>query len=636
MMIPSSALEVPGYTLEQRLGAGGMAQVYLAVQHSLNRKVALKIMTLAEPELRQRFIHEGRMVARLSHHHIITVHDVGEFPGGCYIAMEYADGGALDQRIKQRLTVEQALTVFRQIASALDHAHQRGLVHRDIKPANILFMANGDAKVADFGIAKDNHQDHHLTQTGSVLGTPIYMSPEQALGDRVTSRSDLYSLGVMFYEMLTGNRPYKAQTSQALLAMHIQDPIPRLPKSLARYQGVVDRLMAKQPEQRFATAAELLAVLSQIQQAPTEQAEGESIMNEGEWRVRVELDPQQRAGYAVLVIEGLALPPHEVQYSIRRSGFGNDDLGPDGWCNGEHWFAPRQVETLSAQESRLTVGPEIAQHLENGNYQISLKAPGFSQSQERVMRWRDIPQPAAVVKRRRGGMATPAPAPAAQSALSAAEATAIGQDQSAPTVVETDQAASPEERQAVSEGRPIDQQRQPPRIAGWALAVLGISAALGAGWWWWWQARESVSPPPIVAKPVETPSPPVESSAFTVQNARQKLQEGLTPDQMYTLAQQFQAQPDGLPGALLLYGQAAEQGHAAAALKLGEMYDPASSAPTPLPRRRAAKAYEWYQRAGAGGVPEASQQLNALRAWAEREAARGDADAQALLQEWQP
>ncbi len=625
-------LEIPGYTLEKCLGAGGMAQVYLALQHSLNRRVALKLITLGDAELRERFIHEGRMVARLNHHHIITIHDVREFPGGCYMAMEYAEGGALDQRIRQGLTAEQALTFLRQIAAALDHAHQQGLVHRDIKPANILFMANGDAKVADFGIAKDSHQDRHLTQTGFVLGTPIYMSPEQALGEQATSRSDLYSLGVMFYEMLTGSRPYQARDNQALLALHVHQPIPRLPAALARYQEVVDRLMAKRPEARFATAAELLAALSQLQAVPAELTGNEVMMNEGEWRVRVEPDPEQRPGYAALVIEGLALPPHEVQCSIRRSGFGNDDLGPAGWRNGEHWFAPLRIDALSSLDCRLIVGPEIVRYLENGNYQLGLQAPGFSKPQQRVMQWRDIPQPVAV-KRRRGGMAgtVPAAAPPAEN----------------PTLIGAAPTSSLTTPPAVIEPKPPrtqtdDHQRRPPASRLWrVLAAVGLLAVLGVGGYWWSLPAPEPAPPdanqpgeppllpPAVAPPANAPP------AFSVQDARQKLQAGLTSDQMYVLAQQFQTQPDGLQGAFLLYSQAAEQGHAAAALQLGKMYDPASTEPTPLPRRRAAKAYGWYRQAAAGGVAAAGQHLDALRAWAEQAAGRGDVDAQTLLQDWQ-
>lgn len=368
-------------------------------------------------------------------------------------------------------------------------------------------------------------------------------------------------------------------------------------------------------------------------------------MNDGEWRVRVEPDPEQRPGYAALVIEGLALPPHEVQYSIRRSGFGNDDLGPEGWRNGEHWFAPLRIDMLSSQNSRLMVGPEIARHLENGNYQLSLQAPGFSKPQQRVMQWRDIPQP-AVVKRRRGGMAGTVPAMAAPPTTPAENMTVVGADPTSSTSPSVIQPAPP----VVIEPKPPlvqtgqNGRRQSSRRVWLVLAVVALLSILGIGGYWWSLPADEPAPPAskVVDPPGETPplppvvaAPPSAPSAFSVQDARQKLQAGLTPDQMYALAQQFQAQPDGLQGAFLLYGQAAEQGHAAAALKLGEMYDPSSSEPTPLPRRRAAKAYAWYRQAAAGGVAEAGQRLAGLRAWAEREAARGDVDAQSLLQDWQ-
>ncbi len=608
-MIPSPTPEIAGYTIERRLGAGGMAQVYLAMQHSLNRQVALKVMRLADPNLHKRFVHEGQMVARLKHHHIITVHDVGEFLGGCYMAIEYADGGDLGARIRQGLTIDQALTILRQIASALDHAHQQGLVHRDIKPANILFMANGDAKVADFGIAKDFHQDQQLTQSGWRLGTPSYMSPEQVLAQPVDSRSDLYSLGVMLYEMLTGSKPYEARDQNNQMVMHVQQPIPRLPGALARYQGIIDRLMAKKPEQRFSTAAELLAELSRLEEGSENRTRREMEMSDGEWQVRVEADAKRGAGHAVLVIEGLALPPDTV-CCIKR---GDDDLGPDGWHNGEYWLEPLLVETTSAWGGRIVLGPGIVRYMENGNYRLGLQAPNWDKPQERGLNWRDIPPPPQGPSRRRGQVAMDSP-------------------KSHPPIPEPEPpppSPIPEPEPPIPTPDERDQRKRPP-LAVLMLLALGILAVLGAGGYWWWSSQPHPEGPVVVSPP-----PPVVKPAFTVQDARQKLQEGLTPDQMYALAQQFQAVADGLQGALLLYEHAAEQNHAAAALKLAEMYDPTRSDPTPLPRRRADKAYEWYRKAAASGVAEANQRLGALRAWAEREAARGDAEAQALLQDWQ-
>ena len=289
-MTLAPTLQIPGYTIEKSLGVGGMARVCLAMQNALNRQVALKMLALADPQFQKRFLREGRIVARLNHRHIITVHDVGEYQGCYYIAMEYAEGGTLESRIQKGLGADQVLTILKQAALALGYAHQQGLVHRDIKPGNILFRADGAAVVSDFGIAKDYHQDDPLTQTGWALGTPTYMSVEQALGQAVDSRSDLYSLGVMFYEMLTGEKPYQARDRLTLLAMHRDQPIPRLPGSLARYQDILDRLMAKKPEQRFASAAQLiekLALLHTDSMIQTQDSATKIVMSEGQWRAGI-------------------------------------------------------------------------------------------------------------------------------------------------------------------------------------------------------------------------------------------------------------------------------------------------------------------------------------------------------------
>lgn len=678
-MTLSPTFQIPGYTFEKTLGAGGMARVFLATQNSLNRQVALKVLTLADPQFQERFLREGRIVARLNHRHIITVHDVGESSGCYYMAMEYAEGGTLEARIQQGLSAEQVVTILNQAAMALDYAHQQGLVHRDIKPANILFRADGAAVVSDFGIAKDYHQDQQLTQTGWALGTPSYMSLEQALGERVDSRSDLYSLGIMFYEMLTGARPYQARDRLTLLTLHRDQPIPRLPGALARYQGILDRLMAKKPEQRFATAAQLLEELALLGTDSTAQTGREAMPGEGEWRMRVEADSQQGAGYAVLVIEGLALPAREVQLCVKRLGYGDDDLGSEGWRNGEYWFEPLRIEVIAGRESRLALGPEIVRHMENGNYRIGLKAPGWSRPQERAVNWRDIPAPASLGVRRRGRVGEKVEPTAMPSPTGAAIETVVSRpdldapdhitawedipaqpqepDQLQPDKARREESAPLQPEHSLSEFREEtahprrdatqgdeDQRERPQSNLLLILCAVGLLAVVGVGGYWWLRSAPVPVPEPTPAPtpvptptptpvPVPTPAPPPLSS-FTDQDARKKLQENLTPDQIYALARQFQAQPGGLQGAFLLYQQAAEQNHAAAAFSLAEMYDPARSEPTPLPRRRAAKAHEWYRKAAAGGIAEANPRLGALRVWVEREAARGDADAQALLQDW--
>lgn len=265
---PGNANNIPGYRLLRRLGKGGMATVYLAVQENFGREVALKVMAphlAKEPGFAERFLREARIVAQLAHPHIVVVHDVGAHRGFHYIAMEYHPGGNLHQRIKEGLTPHDALRITRQLADALAFAHGKGFVHRDLKPDNVLFRHhNDDAILTDFGIAKALQSDTQLTQLGTAVGTPKYMSPEQARGEAVDGRSDLYSLGVMLFEMLTGRPPYLADDAFALAIKHMQDPIPRLPADMARYQPLVDRLLSKKPAERPGRAEDVAPLIDAL------------------------------------------------------------------------------------------------------------------------------------------------------------------------------------------------------------------------------------------------------------------------------------------------------------------------------------------------------------------------------------
>lgn len=259
-----TAVKIPGYTLKKKLGQGGMAAVFLAQQESFQREVALKVMFpqfAKEPGFAERFLQEARTVARLTHPHIIVVHDVGVANGLHYFAMEYHTGGDLTHRVRNGgLTAYQALTITRQIADALALAHENQIIHRDIKPDNILFRTHNDAAIlTDFGIAKSLDTNLQLTQLGSAVGTPRYMSPEQARGQKVDGRTDLYSLGVVLFEMLTGRPPYHADEALALGIKHCQDPIPRLPGEFSRYQPLIDRMLAKEPKDRHPDAQALMA-----------------------------------------------------------------------------------------------------------------------------------------------------------------------------------------------------------------------------------------------------------------------------------------------------------------------------------------------------------------------------------------
>jgi len=258
---------IPGYDIHGEIGEGAMASVYLATQRSLERKVALKVMAAAlaaDPQFCERFLREGKTLARLSHPHTVTIHDIGNVGELYYMAMEYLPNGTLKERIAAGMTPEQGVTLIRQIASALGYAHAQGLVHRDVKPANILFRADGTAVLSDFGIAKSLDDRTQFTQAGFAVGTPSYMSPEQARGQEIDGRADLYALGVVLYEILVGKLPYSGTDALSTALAHLTEPLPELPVHHGRYQNVLRKLLAKDPAERFADAAALLLALDQL------------------------------------------------------------------------------------------------------------------------------------------------------------------------------------------------------------------------------------------------------------------------------------------------------------------------------------------------------------------------------------
>ena len=248
---------VPGYRIVRELGRGGVATVYLAVQESLGREVALKLLApeLAhDPVAAERFMREARTAARLEHRHIVGVHEVGSHEGQPYLSMELMPG---DTVAGGAMPPAQALSVVREIALALDHAHRQGVVHRDVKPENILRRADGSFALSDFGIARTLAPGLELTQEGMTVGTPHYMSPEQVQGRELDGRSDLYSLGVVLHQLLTGELPYRGTDGWNIGMQHIGAPLPRLPAGLQRFQPLLDVLMAKDAGDRPATGADV-------------------------------------------------------------------------------------------------------------------------------------------------------------------------------------------------------------------------------------------------------------------------------------------------------------------------------------------------------------------------------------------
>ena len=262
-------MEIPGYRIEREIGKGGMATVYLAVQESLERSVVLKVMDrvqrTASEEMAQRFMDEGRIVASLHHPNIVTIFDIALAGEDLYISMEYVQGGDLKKRMESHVSPKTALDIIAKIGSALDSAHSHNVIHRDVKPANILFREDDTPLLTDFGIAKQTDFDKDLTSTGIFLGSPNYVSPEQADGKRVDGRSDIYSLGCIFYEMLTGYKPYHSDSVIDIVIQHKTSPVPTLPEKLSIYQSLLDRMMAKSLDDRFADAQEMLKSVAKLQ-----------------------------------------------------------------------------------------------------------------------------------------------------------------------------------------------------------------------------------------------------------------------------------------------------------------------------------------------------------------------------------
>jgi len=261
----ANVIEIPGYRILRQLGRGGMATVYLAVQESVQRDVALKVMSpalMVDADFGERFLREARIAARLHHRHVVGIHDVGR-AGDChYIAMEYLAGGPVLAKDGSTREPAFALRVAREIAGALAYAQEKGFVHRDVKPDNILLRDDGSAVLTDFGIARACDAGSRMTLTGTIVGTPHYMSPEQARGRTIDGRADLYSLGIVLYEMLVGRVPYHAEDSLAVGIKHITEPVPRLPRELDGLQPLLDRMLAKEPEDRFQNGHEVAAAIA--------------------------------------------------------------------------------------------------------------------------------------------------------------------------------------------------------------------------------------------------------------------------------------------------------------------------------------------------------------------------------------
>jgi len=264
----ADAIRIPGYSIVKEISTSNFSSVYLARSERLRRNVVLKVMkrgsSRRERDDAERFQREYEIISSISQRAIAEIYDFGVLPGHQFLVMEHIPCGDLRDRLRNPLSIDESLYYLRGIAEALRVIHAFGILHRDLKPANVMLREDNSPVLIDFGLARREADDAGTTVAGQVLGSPYYISPEQSQGLKVDARTDIYSLGVMFYEMLTGQRPYTGRSAVAIMAQHTNSPVPQLPPNVALQQALLDRLMAKDLAARYESAEELLADLGPL------------------------------------------------------------------------------------------------------------------------------------------------------------------------------------------------------------------------------------------------------------------------------------------------------------------------------------------------------------------------------------
>ncbi len=267
--LPEQNLDI-GYKFVRLIGQGAMSHVYLAERVSDKQSLVLKVLDLTKvdaPSLVQRFLLEAELIAELNSPFVVQIHEHGLTDNYGYIAMEFFSRGDLKQRMELKPSTEVAFNYMTHISYGLAAIHRIGVVHRDLKPANIMFRGDDSLALADFGISKRMENSTGLTSIGQVLGTPHYMSPEQGEALEVDGRSDIYAAGVLLYELLVGEKPFSAQTPAALIYQHVHGDLPTLPAELSQYQFMIDKVLAKNPDDRYQTAMEFIDVLEEAERS---------------------------------------------------------------------------------------------------------------------------------------------------------------------------------------------------------------------------------------------------------------------------------------------------------------------------------------------------------------------------------
>jgi len=348
--------KIKGYSVKKQLGVGGMSRVYLAYDPKLKRNIAIKVLLSSyssDKRITKRFVKEARTAAQLQHSNIISIYDVGKHGNQYYIAMEYLKD-SLKDKIKKGVLKndpEEALKTVRKIADALLYAHRKGFIHRDIKPDNVMFRDDGTLILLDFGIVKALRSESNLTRTGMSVGTPKYMSPEQMRAKNVDERSDIYSLGIVLYEILTGITPYRDDDLITLALKHAQGPVPELPKKYEYIQPLLNKMVAKKASERVRDCEGLIRLIDALLYRIKNERTGSVRKYEkktGEGRLKPEKISKKGLAGLILAIVFIAVLLTASVFLIREANLKRDQ---------SDWEKAKETSSIQAIERYLSEHP---------------------------------------------------------------------------------------------------------------------------------------------------------------------------------------------------------------------------------------------------------------------------------------
>ncbi|MCP4146338.1 MAG: SUMF1/EgtB/PvdO family nonheme iron enzyme [bacterium] len=388
MDIDKAQIQIPGFTITKELGKGGMGSVFLGVQEKLNRKVAIKILFphwASDSNVTKRFIKEAETSANLYHSNIVSIIDVGQTDEFYYIIMEYLEYSLRDILKDKALTINSSLDIVKKLSTALDFAHGKGFVHRDLKPENIMFRNDDTPVIVDFGIVKALDNSTRLTETGTSIGTPYYMSPEQARGHEIDGRCDFYSLGIVLYEMITGHVPYKGTDSVSTILQHFNEPIPTLNEEFSYLQPVINAMMAKKAGQRVKDGSDLLKLISTMETVDKKIGGGTTIITDNIETGSIEGQLGKKNNKKQMIVLAAIIAAAVIITGYFLPAPGKKDASTDNPVNAADKQEP--IKKTVGAEDFTALMDKARDNLKNKNYQKALE---FAQKAKTIINNKNI------------------------------------------------------------------------------------------------------------------------------------------------------------------------------------------------------------------------------------------------------